>query len=240
MPVHDWTRVPPNIFHHFHTTWITAICNSLNDGVLPDDHYALLEQSAQQAVPDVVALRAGEPRDWSSDAHGVVAVAEHPPKVDVTLECDFFPERQRQIAIRHPSGEVVAIIELVSSENKSSRQSLDRFTNKIASAIKQGNNVLVIDLFPPGKHNPQGIHPAIWDSLPGEPLDQPLTKPLTLASYEATSGAKAYLCGLSVGDKLPSMPIFLAPGWYVVAPLEATYDETSRRVPQPWRNVITG
>ena len=46
MPIHDWTRVPAGIFHHFHGRWIAAICDALNEGLLPGDYYALAEQVA--------------------------------------------------------------------------------------------------------------------------------------------------------------------------------------------------
>jgi hypothetical protein len=35
MPIHDWSRVDPNLFHDFHQTWTIAIRNSLNSGLLP-------------------------------------------------------------------------------------------------------------------------------------------------------------------------------------------------------------
>ena len=41
MPVHDWSRVGPGIFHHFHGKWIVAISDALNGGLLPEDYYAL-------------------------------------------------------------------------------------------------------------------------------------------------------------------------------------------------------
>ena len=46
MPVHDWTHLEPGIFHAFHQQWIIAISNVLNQGVLPEDYYALPEQHA--------------------------------------------------------------------------------------------------------------------------------------------------------------------------------------------------
>ena len=46
MPVHDWTRVDAGIFHAFHHRWISAISDVLNEGILPEDYYALPEQHA--------------------------------------------------------------------------------------------------------------------------------------------------------------------------------------------------
>ena len=44
MPVHDWKRVDPGIFHDFHTVWIGHIRTILNSGLLPQGYYALAEQ----------------------------------------------------------------------------------------------------------------------------------------------------------------------------------------------------
>jgi hypothetical protein len=44
MPVHDWTRVSAGTFHDFHCTWIPQIKNRLNEGVLPPEYYAQVEQ----------------------------------------------------------------------------------------------------------------------------------------------------------------------------------------------------
>ena len=38
MPIHDWTRLEPGDFHHFHQRWISALCDSLNGGLLPPDY----------------------------------------------------------------------------------------------------------------------------------------------------------------------------------------------------------
>jgi hypothetical protein len=57
MPVHDWTRVEAGIFHHFHNEWMPAICNTLNDGLLPEGFYALIEQHAGSYIADVLTLQ---------------------------------------------------------------------------------------------------------------------------------------------------------------------------------------
>jgi hypothetical protein len=58
MPVHDWTRVEAGIFHAFHQNWIVALSAALNEGILPDDYYALPEQYAAGFGPDVKIGRA--------------------------------------------------------------------------------------------------------------------------------------------------------------------------------------
>src|SRR6266513_282269 len=44
MPIHDWTRVPSGLFHHFHQDWSIEIARRFNRGVLPKGLSALVEQ----------------------------------------------------------------------------------------------------------------------------------------------------------------------------------------------------
>src|SRR5580692_2006899 len=57
MPMHDWKRVPPTIYHHFHQRWTIAICDALNGGLLPPGYSALVEQYSSGLYPDVLAIQ---------------------------------------------------------------------------------------------------------------------------------------------------------------------------------------
>ena len=59
MPIHDWTRVEPGIFHDFHSAWVMELRNALNGGVLPAGYYALTEQHAGKYITDVLTLQPG-------------------------------------------------------------------------------------------------------------------------------------------------------------------------------------
>jgi hypothetical protein len=95
----------------------------------------------------------------------------------------------------------------------------------------------VIDLLPPGKFDPTGMHGAIWDRLGGR-YDPPAGESLTLVSYRAAGPVTAYIEPLSVGRELPTMPLFLDPEHYVHAPLESTYREAYAGLPRRWQRVI--
>ena len=49
--------------------------------------------------------------------------------------------------------------------------------------LRAGIHLVVLDLFPPGPRDPQGIHKAIWDEIIDNDFVLPPGKPLTLASY---------------------------------------------------------
>jgi hypothetical protein len=48
----------------------------------------------------------------------------------------------------------------------------------------------------------------------------------------------AHVEPVAVGDALVDMPLFLAPGWYVSVPLEATYEAAWRGVPRRFREIL--
>ncbi len=99
-------------------------------------------------------------------------------------------------------------------------------------------HLLVVNLFPPSKRDPQGIHKAIWDQIKEEDFELPADKRLTLASYDAGPPPVAYVEFAAVGDALPDMPIFLKPGFYIPSPLEATYQEAWSRFPAPMKRLL--
>jgi hypothetical protein len=98
--------------------------------------------------------------------------------------------------------------------------------------------VLVIDLCPPARHEPNGINELIWEYLNAEMWQAPRGCPLSFASYCAKSPIAAYVEPIAVGMRLTDMPLFLTTQHYVNVPLEATYMAAWRGVPERWRQVI--
>jgi len=130
------------------------------------------------------------------------------------------------------------VVEIVSPGNKGSRADFGAFVEKSAKLIRQGVHLLVIDLFPPGKRDPQGIHKALWGEFLEEDLELPPGKHLTLASYDAGLQRVAYVEFVAVGDVLPDMPLFLRPEYYVATPLDATYQTTWSGFPAPLKGLL--
>jgi hypothetical protein len=243
MPIHDWTRVNAGIFHDFHLSWIAEIRHTLNSGLLPPDYYALAEQIAGGLGPDVLTLQTPGTggNGTTRDTQGVVAVATAPPKVRLTVraEIDEYTLKQRTLVIRHVSQHrIVALLEILSPGNKASRHAMRSFLDKAASALAHGIHLLLIDLFPPGPRDPQGIHGALWQQVADGTHEQPADKPLTLAAYSAGPVKTAYIEMAAVGDVLPDMPLFLDPEQYVNVPLEATYRAAYEGVPRFYRNIL--
>src|SRR5207247_8335338 len=104
--------------------------------------------------------------------------------------------------------------------------------------LQNGVNLLIVDLFPPGVRDPQGIHKAIWDEIEEAPFDFQPSEPLTLAAYVAGEVKTAHVEPTAVGQVMPDMPAYLDEGHYVPVPLEATYMETWKNCPDDMREVV--
>lgn len=229
MPLHDWTRVDAGTYHDFHQVWTIFIRNALNRGILPPGYTAMADLKVSGAEPDVAAIKLREP-----PSPGGVAVADNPPQAKLIEQAETetfaYARKANRIVIRHRRGQLVAAIEVVSPGNKDSKNGIGSFLTKVVDFLRHGINVVIIDPFPPGPRDPDGIHALVWDEWIGRPTQrQPSDKPLVVASYDAAN-ATAYVNPVAVGDPWPDTPLFLTPGWYVNIPLEQTYwaawDET--------------
>lgn len=242
MPIHDWTQVEAGIFHAFHHDWITEIARALNRDILPSDHYALPEQHAAGFGPDVLTLQqigdGTESAEVSSDEGGVMLA---PPKLKPIAETDmaFYRRKQKTVTVRHVSGDrVVAIIEIVSPGNKAARNPLRAFVAKAAELLEQQIHLLIVDLLPRGRRDPESIHGEIWEEIAGEEYVAPADKPFTLASYESGLSVRAYVVHAALGEPLTDMPLFLGPEQAVQVPLEATYMAAFHGIPRRWCQVL--
>jgi uncharacterized protein DUF4058 len=246
MPVHDWTKVEAGTFHSFHNAWITHLMGKFNGGLLPEGYYALTEQYSSGPIPDVLTLHVPDlgPGPNPPPRERGIALAEAPPQVSRKLVADpkaVYRARRRTLTIRHASGHrIVAFLEIISPGNKDRTASVEEFVNKIDSALMQRVHVMVIDLFPPGRFDPRGIHGAIWARYGMEEDIVTPDRPVTLSSYRAVVPVEAYIEHRAFGDPLPEMPLFLDLDTYINVPLDLTYQAAFQDMPAFWRDVLEG
>lgn len=247
MPLHDWSRVGAGVFHDFHLAWIAEIRRALNRGLLPDGYYALAEQVTTGGNPDVLALH--EPgangNGHSSDQFpsGGVGLLTAPPATRLVAHAlaAKYANLQRQIAVRHKSGDrVIALIEIISPGNKSSDYPWDTFLDKMLGAIEQGIHLLILDPHPPSPRDPGGVHGSLWGRLTGEDYTIPADADRTLAAYTGRPDLTGYVEPVAVWQELRAMPLFLTPEGegYIEVPLEATYTAAYEGVPARYRREL--
>lgn len=243
MAIHDWKQAPPGFFHHFHQLWTAALCTSLNAGGLPPGYFALIELTTFGVAPDVIALQGPTPSRPSSGRRGAIALAERPPATHFASRSNdeqAYAARANRVAIRNASRNVVAVIEIVSPGNKNSRTAVRSFVDKAIDLLRQGINLLIIDLFPPGARDPEGINGLIWNELTAEAMTLPSDKRLSLGAFVAGIELRAFMEPVAVGDSLPDMPLFLDSESYVPAPLETSYQDSWNACPEEFRELVIG
>jgi hypothetical protein len=246
VPIHDWTRVDAGTFHAFHTRWISEIMGALNEGLLPAGYYALAEQIATRMQTDVLTLRSPGPAPRPDPAVGGASIATAPPRARLITRPDPGrkprrpTQRGRHLVVRHVSGhQVVALVEIVSPSNKDRKQHVRDLAEKVVRSLEAGVHVLLIDLLPPGPHDPGGLHGAVWACFDTASYEPPTDSPLTLISYRWDgSEPEAYVEPTAVGRILSDRPLFLTAERYVEVPLEATYQSAYRGMPQFWRQIL--
>ena len=241
MPLHDWGRVPRDVFPTFHNSWMTRLYDALNGGGMPPGYYVTQDTQAGEYVSDLLGVRGAGVQD--DDPAGGLAVAVAPPKVAQRREYGGTARgaaRRRRLSVRRgDGGRLVAVVEIVSPANKDRAASVRQFVGKIVSAVETGVHVLVVDLFPPTPRDPAGL-PAEIGAEWGDDYEPDPAKPLAFASYVADDPPVAYLEPLAVGDPVPDMPLFLDPGRYVSVPLGETYAATYRAFPPKYRRILDG
>jgi hypothetical protein len=238
MSIHPWSRIPAGIYHDFHQSWNTQIRDSLNAGVLPADHYALVEQMTLGLEPDVITLQQRSVDSSESDDSSVATMLAPKTRV-VSKFAGFNAKKLNRISVRHVSDDrVVAIVELLSPGNKESKRNHRAFLDKVVDFLTKGIHVLLIDVLMPTPRDPYGLHAAVLDELTGEEFRPPMDEQLTFASYKAGIEPTAYMEPASVGGVIPAMPLFLRNNLHVMVPLAEAYQKAYSLVPLRWRNEI--
>ena len=243
MPVHDWTRVSDGTFHDFHYSWVLEIKRALKRGLLPKGYYVMAEQfGGDLGAPDVLTLQAaGTKPESEGSLSGTATLTESPPVVHArtTIARDSYARMQRTLVIRHTSDDrIVAMIEVLSPGNKSSRHAIRSFLDKAVAALDGGIHLLLVDVHPPGPRDPHGIHGALLNEIGTEDYVLGSERPLTVVAYIGGAVVEAFVAHFAVGEPIPQMPLFLTRENYVRVPLEATYMAAWEDVPPQYQEVL--
>jgi hypothetical protein len=243
MPVHDWTRVSDGTFHDFYYSWVLEIKRALKRGLLPKGYYVMAEQiGGDLGAPDVRTLQmAGQKAEPEGSLSGTATLTESPPVVHArsTIARDSYARMQRAVVIRHTSDDrIVAMIEVLSAGNKSSRHAIQSFLDKAVAALDYGVHLLLVDVHPPGPRDPHGIHGTLLNEIGDDKYLLGSERPLTVAGYIGGPVVEAFVEHFAVGEPIPQMPLFLTRENYVRVPLEAAYMAAWGDVPPQYQEVL--
>ena len=232
MPLQDHFHPPLKIrrsWTSFHSAWVTYVAEALNEQ-LPDDYFA--EPNAQFAIEIDVATweePGGQPRqtlprpEWT------------PPPPQATLPLVIVTDVVEVRIIRGEGGPVLAgAIEFVSPSNKDRPLARDAFISKCASYLQQGAGLMIVDIVTERRAN---LHEDLLLRVsPGDyvvPNADLYAAAYCPFSQEGQPALEVCYQELILGERLPTLPLWLRGGLRLPIELEATYERTCQMLRVP-------
>ena len=227
MPLLDHFHPPLSRTHPwrgFDGAWAAAMARLLNAGVLPDGYYAVpfLDRDGPVEI-DVAALREFEP----AGSPAVVAGTQWTPSApSAAVAVPWRVAQDVRVAVCSDEGDprLAAAIELVSPRNKDRPSARAAFAAKSAETLRQGHGLVIVDAVTTRRAD---LHADLLAALDVQSHDGNFGTTAALA-YRATgrdtSGQlQVWRAELTVGQSLPTVPLWLGAEQVVPLDLEASH-----------------
>jgi hypothetical protein len=238
MPLRDHFRPPLDDVHSWdelHGMWPAMIVRQLVE-VLPEPYFAAPRVHLGTLYEiNVGTYGEADTEDSGRDAgNGGVAVATYaPPKPTLTLQPRLPNQDVYEVRIYESrrNRRLVAAIEIVSPSNKDRPESRGAFVSKVAALLKQDICVSIVDVVSTSDFNLyaelmnflESTDPALGDAPP------PMYAVTVRMRYEGRRRMMDnWYHPLSIGQSLPTLPVWLKESWAISLELESSYEETCR------------
>jgi hypothetical protein len=231
MPLLDHFHPPlhgPRRWEGFHHAWATCIAAQLNQDTLPPGYFAESEVSLGPELEiNVATMELTGPAGWS------------PPQPKITARVDFSRLDSYEVRVYQDLGgaELRAAIELVSPANKDREGSRRTFAAKCAGHLRHGIGVVIVDVV---KARSANLHAELFDTLEVKGRRPAWESPTGLyaVAYRAVTVRKrprveVWPEVLTLGQALPTMPLWLALDLCVPLRLEDSYLTSCRSLRLP-------
>jgi hypothetical protein len=219
----------------FHTTWAATLADALNSGILPPGYIAL-EQVHAGPVIEIDVGAYGEPPAATTANGGGTATATRavwtPATAPLILPAIFPPSCTVEIHATEGGRTLVAAIELVSPANKDRPSKRRLFAAKCATYLSRGVGLIIVDVVTTRQGN---LHDELIELLgldagfrisAQQALYGVAYRPVRVASIDRI---ETWPFALSVGQRLPTIPLSLEAELCVPVDLEASYEEACQR-----------
>jgi len=236
MPLLDHFHPPWSERRHwqaFHSRWASAISDALNAQGLPE--YLFAEPTVDvggQVQVDVATLEdVGSPGAKGTATSSLATAIESPPAATWVVPAVFPATFEVRVISTEGGPRLVAAIELVSPANKDRPESRRVFAIKCASYLAQGISVIIMDVVTSRSAN---LHNEIMDLLRTEDFRM-APEGLYATAYrpirrESRDVIDVWPATFGVGDRLPSLALYVAVDLAVMVEFEASYQETCQRL----------
>jgi len=240
MPLLDHFRPPllnTTSWEGFYGGWPMAIVQELNK-VLPDEFTAeprvhmgpYFEIDVCAFEPDASYPAAGGD---SENSGGIATATYSPPKATLATDVDFGDQYAYEVLIFDESRgrQLVAAIELVSPANKDRPKNREVFVTKCAAMLQNNICVSIVDLVSIRQFN------LYCDLLQRIERTDPVFVPEPPSIYAVTCRTckvnerprfESWAFPLQIGQRLPTLPIWLTDILPIPLNLDASYDATCK------------
>lgn len=236
MPLRDHFRSPlDDQFHSeaMHATWPVMIAAGLR-GKLPAGYFAEpCVHSGRSAEIDVVThQREDMPYQSHDEGNGGVATAVWaPPRPTLVVATDLPGEEVYEVQIydRRRRARLVAAVEIASPANKDRPESRRALVARCVELLRNRVSVTIVDIVTTRTPN---LYAELLDFL-GRRDPRLGSEPLYSVACRLTKQAdewrlESWAETLSLQERLPTMPLWLADDLAVPLDLEASYEESCR------------
>jgi Protein of unknown function (DUF4058) len=238
MPLRDHFRPPlddSRSWDELHGAWPTVMVMNLNRQ-LPRRYVAAprvhlgpdgeIDVSAYEPdVPDSATVPTGRANG------GVATAAWAPPRptLDVAVDLPVQDEYEVRVYDTHRHRRLVAAVEIVSPANKDRPEHRRAFVAKCAALLQENVSVALVDLVTTRQFN---LYVDLLEMI-GQADPSFTPEPPAIYATECrwtrdgdTRRFRAWTHTLAVGQRLPTLPLWLADNLAVPLELETTYEET--------------
>jgi hypothetical protein len=180
---------------------------------------------------DVATYEKEEPRDFGTNGEGGVATAvwaPATPSVAVETELPDFDEYEVRVYDVASDRRLVAAIEIVSPANKDRPEHRNAFVGKCAALLQNGVAVSIVDLVTTRQSNLYAeLMAFIGQSDPTLGADPPSIYAASCRWVQGDKRARLETWShvLTVGQPLPTLPLWLSESRVVPLDLEASYEK---------------
>lgn len=235
MPLRDHFRSPVNDTHSWdevHGQWPGEIVRDLT-GILPAGFRAAPKVHLGSPFEVDVSTYDLDARDPEAPVGaGMATQTARAPTFTVEAALSDQDEYEVRIYDVERGRQLVAAIEIVSPSNKDRERARELFVGKVAALLQQGVCVSLVDLVTARRANLYADLLTALDRVdPQLAPTPPHLYAVTLRTRKSPKGhprLDAWFDPMTVGQPLPTLPIWLSPDLRVELPLESSYQETCR------------
>jgi hypothetical protein len=238
MPLRDHFRPPlaeRTTWEAFHGGWPMVIVQALN-AKLPPDYVAEPRVHLGSAFEiDVAGFEDSDAESWPQPANpedgGIATAAWSPARPALLLEADLPTPSEYEVLVYDVSRHrrLVAAIELVSPGNKDRQENRRAFVHRCDALLHQGVCVVIVDVV---TVRTASLYGDLQERIGA--AETPLARePIyAVACRGLRNGERwrvvAWEHALTLGETLPTLPLWLTDHMFTPLDLEASYEATCR------------